>query len=402
MKKILFMGGNILQAAAARRAKELGYRTICVDMVPNCPGADCADEFFNISTTDIPAVLALAREKQIDGVLSYASDVSAYTAAVVCEDLGLPTNPAESVKILTNKDLFRAFLRDNGYITPEFQVFEDKAEAKKYFASLNLPQMIKPADSAGSKGVTKLEDLERFEEAFDAAKAYSRSGKVIIEKFIQKTGYQIDGEGFIKEGTIEFFAPMDQHHNHEKNPNVPIGSSYPSVWSREHQDKARKILQSIFNRLHMKFGAFNSEFIVDGAGQVYVIEIGPRNGGNYIPNTLQYACGVDMMSASIQACVAEPYADFLRIKYMRPATYYMIHSLHSGHLERVSYSAGLKSSIKQQEMLAKPGDFVHAFRGGADGIGLMVIGFDEIETMKEYMDHMWEHVIVHMREQRGG
>ena len=191
---------------------------------------------------------------------------------------------------------------------------------------------------------------------------------------------------------------MDQHHNDEKNSNVPIGSSYPSVWPQEYQEKAKEILHSIFDHLHMRFGAFNSEFIVDGEGRVCVIEIGPRNGGNYIPNTLQYACGVDMMSASIRACVAEPYEDFLRIKYVRPATYYMIHSLRSGRLEHVSCATELRDRIIQQEMLAEPGDFVHAFRGGADGIGLMVVAFDDIGTMKEYMDHMWEHVVVHARE----
>lgn len=396
MKKILFMGGNILQAAAIRRAKELGYYTICVDMAGGCPGKNCADEFFNISTTDIPAVLALAEEKRIDGVLSYASDVSAYTAAVVCESLGLPTNPAESVNILTHKNLFREFLRKNGYSTPGFQAFEKKQEAEEYFILARLPLIIKPVDSAGSKGVRKLKDRTDFSEAFDCAKSFSRNGKIILEEYITRNGYQIDGEGFIKDGKIVFFAAMDQHHNDEKNPYVPIGSSYPSVWRQELQVKAKEILQDIFDRLNMKFGAFNSEFIVDAENKIHIIEIGPRNGGNYIPNTLQYACGVDMMTASIKACVAESYGDCLQVKYMKPTTYYMLHSLKSGHFSHISYTKGLKERTVQQELLVKPGDYVHAFRGGADGIGLVVIEFEDVETMNRYMDRMWEYVVVHV------
>ena len=397
MKKILFMGGNILQAAAIRRAKEMGYGTICVDMAADCPGKDCADEFFNISTTDIPKVLALAREKKIDGILSYASDVSAYTAAVVCEDLGLPTNPAESVNILTHKDLFREFLKDNGYLTPQFQVFEDKKEAERYFASATLPLMVKPVDSAGSKGVSKLEGKEGFSKAFDLAKSFSRNGKVILEEFIQREGYQIDGEGFIRDGKIVFFAAMDQHHNDKRNPHVPIGSSYPSVWQKELQDQAKRVLEGIFVRLNMRFGAFNSEFIADSKGQVYIIEVGPRNGGNYIPNTLRYTCGIDMMTASIKACVAENYDEYLQIRYVKPGTYYMLHSLNSGYFEDISCTEKVRNNIIQREMLVNPGDYIHAFHGGADGIGLMVVAFEDIETMKRCMDNMWEHVIVHVK-----
>lgn len=399
MKKILFMGGNHLQASAMKRAAEFGYYTICVDRMDACPGKQFADEFFHISTTDVDSVLRLAKTKNVDGVLSYASDVSAYTAAYVCEQLGLPTNPAESVNILTHKDLFRKFMVSNGYLTPEFHAFTEQREARRYIDSIELPLIIKPVDSAGSKGVTRLDYAVDFEQAFELAKENSRSGKVIVEKFVQREGYQVDGEGFIKDGKIEFFAVMDQHQHPAMNPHVPIGSSYPSIQAPAIQEEAKKLIQSVFDKLDMKFGAFNSEYILDRDGRIYLIEIGPRSGGNGIPDTLKYACGFDTEAASILACVGEKYDEYLKPKCLKPATYYFLHSMCTGYFDRVICTEPIKEKIVSQKLLVKPGDYVHSFRGGMDGVGLMVLSFEDVGDMNEQMDRMWEHIIVNVTQE---
>ena len=105
MKKILMLGGNFLQMTAIKRAKELGYYVISVDYLPNNPGHKYSDEYHNISTIDKEAVLKLAREKQIDGILSYASDVSAPTAAYVAEKLNLPLGTVKSRIFFTRQKL---------------------------------------------------------------------------------------------------------------------------------------------------------------------------------------------------------------------------------------------------------------------------------------------------------
>lgn len=118
MKKIMMLGGNQVQMTAIKAAKEQGYYVITVDYLPDNPGHKLADEYHNVSTIDKEAVLQLARELEIDGIVSYASDVSAPTAAFVAEAMGLPTNPYESVHILTHKNEFRKFMRENGLPMP--------------------------------------------------------------------------------------------------------------------------------------------------------------------------------------------------------------------------------------------------------------------------------------------
>lgn len=75
------------------------------------PGHKFAHEFHNVSTTDKDAILKLAKELKVDGIVAYASDPSAPTQAYVANKLGLPSNPYESVEILARKDLFREFLK---------------------------------------------------------------------------------------------------------------------------------------------------------------------------------------------------------------------------------------------------------------------------------------------------
>ena len=112
MKTLLLLGGSDQQVVAIETAKRLGYRTVLCDFLPDNPGQYTADKFYLVSTTDREAVLEVAKKENVDGVLAYASDPAAPTAAYVAETLGLPTNPSCAVETLCNKDLFRDFLRE--------------------------------------------------------------------------------------------------------------------------------------------------------------------------------------------------------------------------------------------------------------------------------------------------
>ena len=125
MKKILLLGGSAQQVIAIETAKRLGYYTVLCDYLPDNPGQYVADKFYLVSTTDKEAVLEVAENENIDGILAYASDPAAPTAAYVAEKLGLPGSPYESVEILCNKDRFRAFLEDNGFCTPKAKGYEE-------------------------------------------------------------------------------------------------------------------------------------------------------------------------------------------------------------------------------------------------------------------------------------
>ena len=129
MKRVLMLGGSNFQIPIIKKAKEMGLYVITCDYLPDNPGHKFSDEYHNVSTTDKEGVLELAKSLNIDGIVCYASDVSAPTAAYVAEKMKLPSQPYNSVYLLTHKDLFRKFLKENGFNVPKAQGYSCIEEA---------------------------------------------------------------------------------------------------------------------------------------------------------------------------------------------------------------------------------------------------------------------------------
>ena len=204
MKKVLMLGGSLYQTYAIKEAVKMGYYVITCDYLPSNPGHQYAHEYHNVSTTDKKAVLELAKRLNVDGIVAYASDPAAPTAAYVCEKLGLPTSPYKSVEILSKKHLFRKYLAEHGFNVPYAKSYTSYEDAEKDIDSFKLPVMVKPVDSSGSKGISKLVDKKQLKVFFEDALSYSREKIVIIEEFIEKEGPQISGDAFSVEGELVF------------------------------------------------------------------------------------------------------------------------------------------------------------------------------------------------------
>ena len=193
-KTILMLGGSTQQVTAIRKAKEMGYRTVLIDYLPDNPGQFVADRWYCQSTTDMDAVFNIAKKEKVSGILPYASDPAALPAAIVCERLGLPTNPAKSVEILGVKHKFRKFLQDNGFVCPKTFSFNLDTPLKDIIngiEGLKFPLVIKPTDSSGSKGVTFIQDVSELLQAIDFATLYSRNKVLLAERLSNKFGQSL-------------------------------------------------------------------------------------------------------------------------------------------------------------------------------------------------------------------
>ena len=148
--------------------------------------------------------------------------------------------------------------------------------------------MVKPIDSSGSKGISRINSIEELEGAFKYATLHSKSKEVIIEEYIEKShDYQIGGDVFVKDGKVAFYGFLNCHRNIEANPYIPVGKSYPIILNREKIGLVRNELQRIVNLLKIKFGALNIEVIIRKEWKCLSHRNGPRNGGNLIPDLLR-------------------------------------------------------------------------------------------------------------------
>ncbi len=401
MKKLLLLGGSAQQVVAIETAKRLGYFTVLCDFLPDNPGQYAADKFYLVSTTDKEAVLEVAKKEKIDGVLAYASDPAAPTAAYVAEMLGLPGNPYASVELLCNKDAFRAFLETHHFCTPKAKGYNelDAAYADLQNGCFRLPVIVKPVDSSGSKGVGRVDSVEEAQEKLAYAMSFSRGKRIIVEEFVEKFGYQIAGDGLSVDGKLVFRYFANDHFNPKcVNPFVPISASFPYNMPDEVQNKIHDEIQRLLTLLDMKTCTYNFDIRIDKDYNVYLMEIAPRDGGNYIPQIIRYATGVDLAECSVKAAMGEQICTDGFGEPKGYYAYYAVHSLTDGILKEVRIAP--QAQILENHLLVKPGDAVKAFTGANTTLGCLLMQFDSMEQMLRMMDHSEEWIQVVLEQGR--
>ena len=396
-KKILLLGGSAQQIVAINKAKELGYYTVLCDYLPDNPGQYYADKFYQTSTTDKEAVLQIAKDEKIEGIIAYASDPAAPTAAFVAEKMELPTNPYNSVEILCNKDKFRDFLRENGFNAPVACGYSSVDEARDGLSGFEFPVIIKPVDSSGSKGATVLYSAENSVEALEFAFSFSRSKRIIIESFIEKNHpYLIGGDVFVVDGKIVLWGLLNCHRDERVNKLVPVGKSYPLNLSDEAVASVRETLQNMVDKLAIKQGAMNVELVVDKKGRVWPIDVGPRNGGNMIPDLLSMIFGVDIVEMSVQAAMGES----ISVKVNALTECYATHNLHSdrnGVYSDIVFDETIEKYIVRKCLYKKEGDTVEFFDNASKALGIVFFKFDNTEEMFDILGNIYDHITVVLR-----
>lgn len=394
MKKLLLLGGNANQKVAIQYAKDLGYYTILCDYLHDNPGQYVADKTYFESTTDKEAVLQIAKCENIDGIISYASDVAAPTAAYVAEKLGLPGNPYHSVMALCNKDLFRTFLKENGFAVPKSYTISDLEDMCKISDELSCPVIVKPVDSSSSKGSTVLYDWDGLEQAVNFALSYSRCKRVIVEQYIERSHpFLIGGDIFVLNGQVIMWGLMNCHRDSRTNQLVPAGKSYPLALAEEEQIRVKNELQRLIDKLELKNTAMNVELVIDKNGSIFFIDIGPRCGGNNIPEFLTYVFGINEMDLFIKSAMGEQLAP----EGHDGRLYCCTHNLHSdktGILKSISFSEELEHFIFQKYFFAKPGDCVEYFDNAAKALGIIFMQFNSEEQMHSMYDRIYDHIFV--------
>lgn len=389
-KKIMLLGGNYFQMTATKAAKELGYHVISVDYLPDNPAHKYADEYHNVSTTDKDAVLELARRLNIDGIVSYASDVSAPTAAYVAEKMGLPTNPLETVEIMTDKERFHPFLREKGFFVPKVTAIRSLPELEAFFAEVGGKIIIKPPHSSGSKGVSVISSGNEIKDAYNEAVSYANGKDLVAEEFVQRKNYQIAGDAFVVDGRIAYFGLANEHFDRLCNPLVPIGESFPANISDEQKEKARNEIQNALSVLGYRNGAVNLDFMFKEDGEIFIIELGPRNGGNLITDAIYAAGNVNLAEYTVKAALGEDVSDLTEKKLEKFVSSYIWHSGKDGIFDGISMSDELKQKIIRSDIWTDKGSKIRKFDNGGFGLGAALLEFDSMEQMLYMMDHMEE------------
>lgn len=376
-KKLMLLGGLRYLLPVIEAAHRLGIYVITCDYLPDNIAHKYSDEYHNVSIVDKEAVLELARKLQIDGIMSFAVDPGVVTAAYVQEQMELPGNPYESVCILQNKDRFRNFLTQHGFNVPKAKGFAsmEDALAEKYW--FPWPVIVKPTDSAGSKGVTRVNRLEDLEPALKVAFDHSISGRVIVEEFIEKQGCSSDTDCFSVDGKLKFVSFSAQRFDEDApNPYTPSAYSWPSTFTPAQEEELTSEIQRLLTLLGMRTSIYNIETRVGTNGKPYIMEISPRGGGNRLAEMLRYATGVDLITNAVRAAVGEEIVGVEQKPYDGAWAEVVLHSDKDGIFKELSVNvSAVNAKVVETDLWVKPGEPIRAFKGANDAIGTLVLNF---------------------------
>lgn len=262
MKKLLMLGGGFLQTYVIKEAKKCGYYVLVLDRDPNAMGYAYADEHAVINIVDEEACLAYAREKQVDGVLTAATDFSVLTMSHIAEVMGLPGINYKSAIIIKNKAavrkvLFDAKADDTGY---SYEI-DSLEEAEKMLGEITFPRMVKPVDGSGSRGASRVDKAEDFLKACEFAMSGSITHRAVAEPFVNGKEYGV--ESFVNQGEIHVLGVM------QKDMTMPpyyaeLGHAIPSGLSTALEEKVKNCVRTAIKALGVNHGSVNMDLLIQG------------------------------------------------------------------------------------------------------------------------------------------
>ncbi|MBY5161956.1 ATP-grasp domain-containing protein [Salsipaludibacter albus] len=275
--RLMVLGGGRHQVSLVRRARARGIDVVLVDYYDHPPARDLVDTHLRLSTLDVDAVVDAARAHHVDGVVTTGTDLPVVTMAAVAEALGLPAwiDRAHAARA-TTKSLMQRALAATGVPMADQQVLGPDDEP----GHVALPVVVKPADSQGQRGVTRVDDRIDLDGAIADARSHSRAGTVVVERFLD--GPEITANAWVEDDGIVLLAVNDRV---TVNPSPHLGIAHRHVHPTRHASpdlfaRLDDLLDRIATAYGMRTGPLYVQLILTSRGPV-VVEAAARVGGGH-------------------------------------------------------------------------------------------------------------------------
>lgn len=380
MKKIVIIGANSFQNPLILKAKEMGYETHVFAWRDGSVGERTADFFYPVSIVEREKILQKCREICPCAVASIGSDLAMLTVNYVAEQLGLTGNSMECTRLSTNKYEMRKAFREAGVPVPGFVLVEEGVIPED-LKELTLPVMVKPTDRSGSRGVTRLESWEGLSRAVESAVENSFEKKAIVEECLRGEEY-----------SCECISYQGEHHCLAVTKKYTTGAPHfietghlePAGLSLDVAERVREAVFQGLDALKVKNGASHGEFMVDERGEIRLIEIGARMGGDCIGSDLvPMTTGYDYVGMVVQIAAGQA-PSFERIQRPRGAAYIrfifsqedleLLYRLQRQIPEKISF-------VSEIEPFGK-----HPVTDSSTRYGYFITAFDSVEEKEGYVD----------------
>lgn len=296
--KMAIIGANEFQLPLVQRCKERGIRTLVFAWNNGAIAKKTADVFYNESILNVEEIKDVCKKEKVNGVCSITSELAMMTVSSIAFKLNLTANSFSSARMTANKMLMKnSFIKAN-IPCAKGQVFKDFINASKYAEELlkTGDVIVKPSDRSGSLAVTHINSLSNFNKCFLNAKNVSIAKTVIIEEYLEGKEFSIESISF--KGVSKIIAITEKETSNSPF-FVEISHVQPASISFELRNDIEDIVLKGLKSLKITNGISHSELKVVN-GEVKIIEIGGRMGGDYIGSHLtKLSTGVNLLDVAI-------------------------------------------------------------------------------------------------------
>jgi biotin carboxylase len=306
---VLFVGAGRHQRRALQRVKELGVRLVAVDRNPDAPGLEIADVGEVVDFADVEAVGEVGRRHGVDGVMTFAADRAVPIVAGVAEALGLPGIGAETAHLMTNKIAMRRRLADAGVPQPRFAAIRHVREVGAAAEAVGFPAVLKPADSAGQRGLFLVASADDVERHLHAALAQSIEEEAILESY--HAGLEVNGLLVARGGEVTVVTLSDRRRAAGAGFGVALAHVYPSTLFGDALAEVERVGRSTVHALGLRDGIAYPQVIWGDDGVARLIEVAARIPAGQMDSVARYGVGVDLVEIALLQALGRSVPDDL-------------------------------------------------------------------------------------------
>lgn len=364
-ERLIVIGASYLQVPLVLKARELGIETHVFAWEQGAVAREYCDYFYPVSIIEKDLVLKESLRIKPHGVVSIGSDLATVTVNYIAANLGLIGNSMHTTEVTTNKWEMRKTLSMHGLPCPRF--VQPNSDNKSVKIGFEYPAIVKPTDRSGSRGVTMVTNNTELVDAIARARSESFRGEVIIEEFV---------EG--KEISVEMITWKGKHYSLAMTDKVTTGAPYfietqqhqPSALDQEIKRRCVEIVEKALTCLGVNYGASHSELLITQSGNIYIVEIGARMGGDCIGSHLvRLSTGYDFVKGVIDISldrfdgVSKPDSNYAGIYYLLSEP---------GKVLKIRDKTNDYKQVVEKMVFAKEGDIVPPIRESGERLGYFI------------------------------
>lgn len=404
VSKVLIIGAGIGQVPLCRLIKQRGLFLIVVTIPGDYPCIALADKVYYIDIYDREEIVRVAREENVNAVISDQNDLMMPTVAYVAERLGLPGNTFVQINSYCNKNIFRENCDKLSIPSPKHCKVHQR-EIPADFTNIPFPWVVKPEDSQSSIGVAKVDNEDEYFEALTFALLKSKNKTAIVEEFFE--GHEVVVEGFIYNGNYYNLGIADRKYFKLDRMFIPSQTIFPSVISTELKNRLIDYEQVYTSYIHPNFAIVHSEYLInERTGEVRVVESALRGGGVYISSHLvPLFTGININDILIDCALGKKIdIQILCSRNIKKAAAYICFYLPEGIVKTVSGLEKIKQFpfVYQCDVSVEVGDEVKEMTYKGQRLGPVIISGENLMDIEEKICTIQEILEIKVQGKKGG